>query len=115
MEKSQSSYVSRKSSWFKWYAVIFKGKNKPMLYVGKVKKRFLEDKDGPVTDIMLLCLKPKVGSGTILEDSPTHFEKFADLIPLVDVIAGPLIVEPLEGNTFNVPKYEDVVRIFDTG
>ena len=58
--RSLSPPVSEESLLGKWYAVIFKGKKKPM-YVGKVKKRFLEDKDEPVTHIELVCLKPKVG------------------------------------------------------
>ena len=49
-----------------------------------------------------------------MEDTPSHFGKIIDLIPLIDVIAGPLIVVSLKGNKFSVHKYEKVVCIFDT-
>ena len=34
--------------------------------------RFLVDEDGYIDTLCMRCLKPKVGSGTILEDTPTH-------------------------------------------
>ena len=41
------------------------------------------------------CLKPKVGMGTILEDTPNHLPDIA-MFKLYDVIAGPLEVISLK-------------------
>ena len=83
-----------------------------MLYIGKVEKRWLYDEGGPVTHINFHCLKPKSGSGTVLEETPKHLGKYSDKIPLIDMIAGPLQVEPLKGNKINVPVYQDVLKVF---
>ena len=52
------------------------------------------DDDGPVDKITMRCLKPKVGSGTILEDTPDHLPPGIGNFELVDIIAGPLTVNP---------------------
>ena len=44
------------------------------------------------------CLKPKVGSGNILEDTTSHLPPDEIHFPLCDVIAGPLHVFP-KGST----------------
>ena len=56
----------------KWYAVIYQNRKSPMLYIGKAVRRFLRDENGPVESILIRCLKSKVGSGTVLEDTPAH-------------------------------------------
>ena len=40
--------------------------------MAKANRHFLEDKNGPVDNIIMTCLKPKVGSGNLLEDTPKH-------------------------------------------
>ena len=50
-----------------WYGAIYEHKKKSYLYVGKAIRRFFFDVDGPVTAIELDCLKPKLGTGTVLE------------------------------------------------
>ena len=55
-----------------WYAFIYHGKKGRMLYIGQVLKRFLAEENGPVTALEVRCLKPKVGSGTKLEQNPDH-------------------------------------------
>ena len=51
----------------KWYACIYETKKKNHLYIGKAVKRFLDDKEGPVNDLEIECLKPHVGTGNMLE------------------------------------------------
>ncbi|KAG1653515.1 hypothetical protein GQR58_025525 [Nymphon striatum] len=81
-----------------------------MLFVGKVLRRFLDDENGPTESLEMKCLKPKVGSGTTLEDTPTQLPDIS-LVSLAVVIAGPLEVLPLKGSTkFNIPNYEDIVE-----
>ena len=96
----------------KWYAIIYSNAKKPMMHIGKVEKRWLYDEGGEVTHIDFHCLKPKSRSGTVLEETPKHLGKYSDKIPLIDIIAGPLQVEPLKGNKINVPVYQDVLKVF---
>lgn len=57
-------------------------------------------------------MKPKIGSGTILEDTPAHCPDISSF-QLTDVIFGPLNVVPLKGNKFDVPEYKKVVEHFN--
>ena len=56
----------------KWYGVIYRCKKKMILYVAKLKNRFLEDVDGPVSSLLMECLMPKIGSENELRATPTH-------------------------------------------
>ena len=59
----------------KWYAFIYQKedrKKSKILYIGKLLRRFLVDKDGPIASIEVKCLKPKFGSGIVLEETPNH-------------------------------------------
>ena len=83
------------------------------LYIAKVVSRFLVDENGPVESLIMRCLKPKVGSGTILEDIPPHLPPDEGFFKLADIIAGPLAVNPLKGSIkFEVPDYENVQKRF---
>ena len=96
----------------KWYGVIYESKRCSMLFVGKILRRFLHDEEGPVDSVEIRCMKPKIGSGTILEDTPAHCPDVSTF-QLTDVIFGPLNVVPLKGNKFDVPEYEKVVEHFN--
>ena len=96
----------------KWYGVIFETKRSSMLFIGKIVRRFLLDEEGPVDSLEIRCMKPKVGSGTVLEDTPAHCPDLS-FFQLTDVIYGPLGVVPLKGNKFDVPKYNNVVEHFN--
>ena len=61
----------------------------------------------PVDSIEFRCLKPKTGSGTVVDDTPEHLPDIG-LFELHDVILGPLEVVPLKGNKFNVPQYAEL-------
>ena len=87
-----------------WYGGIYKENKKEYLYIGKAIQRFLEDVDGPVTGIMLDCLKLKVGSGTVLE-SYGEGNRDVGFFSIYDIIAGPVTVELLKGCQWNVPDY----------
>ena len=51
---------------------MWENKKTKKLCIGRLLKRFLHDKDGDVHTIELSCLKPKVGLGTIMEETPDH-------------------------------------------
>ena len=61
--------VSEEDVFGKWYAAIYATKRARRLYVGKILKRFLLEENGDVDCLEVRCLKPKVGSGTLLEDT----------------------------------------------
>ena len=66
---------------------------------------------GPVSFIELRCLKQIVGSGT---QYPDHLTNDDYMCPIFN-IAGPLYVEPIRRSTkYEVPKYEDVVRMYNS-
>ena len=85
----------------KWYGVIYESKRRSMLFVGKILRRFLHDEEGPVDSLEIRCMKSKIGSGTILEDTPAHCPDVS-FFQLTDVIYGPLNVVPLKGDKFDV-------------
>ena len=97
----------------KWYAAIYLGKRKEQIYVGRATKRFLSEKDGPATCLELDCLKPHFGSGSILESVPAHLERDVDIFAIQDIFAGPLTVNPLKGDKWDVPQYEKVKKTFE--
>ena len=53
-----------------WYGVIYYAYKKPQLYIGRAIKRFLIDENGTVEAFQIDCLKPRVGTGTVLEGIP---------------------------------------------
>ena len=59
------------------------------------------------------CLKPKTGSGMILENTPEHLPVIG-YFNLVDIIAGPLTVIPCGAKQFDVLSYEEVEVLYDS-
>ena len=55
-----------------WYAVVYTMKRSGQLFVGKMMKGFLVDEIGAVDFFNVLCLKSKLRSSTVLNDSPLH-------------------------------------------
>lgn len=64
------------------------------------------------TAVEIDCLKPHVGSETILESVPEHLGGDVGRFPLYNVIAGPLEVIPMRGRKWNVPGYESLKKTF---
>ena len=65
------------------------------LFVGRQLTRFLDNKNGKVEAIEMRYLKPNVGTGTILEDTPNSFPDIG-MFKVYYVIAGALEVIPLK-------------------
>ena len=95
----------------KWYGVVYTDKRKDYLYVGKVLKRFVDDVDGPTMALEVDCLKPHVGSGSILESYDQNCRDIGTF-PTHNVVYGPLIVEPMKGNKWSVPAYDELKYFF---
>ena len=71
------------------------------------------DENGPVDSVIMRCLKPKVGSGIILEDTPSHLPPDESHFPLCNVIAGPLEVSPKCSARWKIPMYNELKAHFD--
>ena len=50
---------------------MYSTKRADQLFVGKIMNRFLVDENDPVDSLKARCLKPKMGSGTLLDDTPS--------------------------------------------
>ena len=57
------------------------------------------------------CLKPKVGLGTVMEDTPDHLPDIG-IFKMYDIIDGPLDIVPLKGNKWDVPDYDVIYEHF---
>lgn len=95
----------------KWYAVVYFTRKKSMLFIAKATRRFL--KKDSVSGIEMDCLKPHVGSGTVLEEVPQHLPRDTGVFPLSDIIAGPISCEPMSQGRWSVPKYRDIQAFFE--
>ena len=99
----------------KWFAVEYRGKRRRgQLLIAKVLKRFLEDEDGPIESFEMKCLKPKVGSGIVLDDTPNHLPDDIWHFKMDDIIKGPIEVSPKGSMQFVVPAYEEIACILPT-
>ena len=101
----------------KWVGVIYHHKKRQQLYVGRIKKRFLQDDNGPAAALEVECLKPHVGSGTVLESTPIHLPDIG-VFAIHNVISASLNVFPVSSNyrssgKWNVPEYDSLKSIFD--
>ena len=91
-----------------WYAGIFYGaKKKGTLYLGRITKRFLKEKDGPVDCFEVNCLKPlSAPSNIVLEERPIHLSPDLGLFNSYDIIACPLqSVTYVEGRKWRYMNY----------
>ena len=59
----------------KWYAVCYQGKKSINLFVAEANRHFLEDKNGPVDNIIMTCLKPKVVLATFLKTPQNIYQQ----------------------------------------
>ena len=90
------------------------GKKKGTLYLGRVTKRFLSEKDGPVDELELDCLKPALGpSTTILEEPPNHLGKDLGMFKAYDIIAAPRELTYCEGQKWKFENYGRLHRYFE--
>ena len=96
----------------KWFAVAWSTKKVKALYIAKVLHRFLEDEGGEVDKFQMQFLKPKLGSGTVLEDTPAHLPDVS-FVQLKDIIAGPIQVVPMRGEKRDIPDYMRIKSHFE--
>ena len=76
----------------KWYACIFLHNQSAGLYIGRMKKRFLNDEGGMVLALELDCLERKLGvTDNILREAK---RKDVSIFPVKDIIFGPFQMNP---------------------
>ena len=102
----------------RWLAAIYtdskNSKSIQILCVGRVVKRFLDEKDGKVTHVELDCLKPRVGNTNILQECPRD-QPDVFCFNIQDIIGGPLRLIPIpRSKKWRVPEYEKVLTFFDS-
>ena len=91
-----------------WCAGIFYGvKKKGTLYLGRITKRFLKEKDAPVDCFGVNCLKTlSAPSNTVLEEPPIHLLPDLGLFNSYNIIAGLLqSVTYFEGRKWRYMNY----------
>ena len=96
-----------------WYCAVFQNNKKTMMSVGRAKRRFLLEENGPVAHIELDCLKPQVGNDCILEG---YLENEIDLymFKIEDVFGGPLSFNlPPKKRAWSFPNLNKVKVFFE--
>ena len=94
--------------------IYYDMKNKPHLFLGKIKRRFLVDADGAANEFLIECFKKAATStSTIIEEVPDHLTKDITKFPSYDIISGPLNASVLRGTKWSVPEYPIVVNTFN--
>ena len=78
----------------KWFVGIYQAKRTKRLCIGELIKWFLDNENGIMYAIKMECLKPKVGLGTIMEDTPDHLPDVG-VFNIEDVVDDPLEALPL--------------------
>ena len=79
----------------KRYAVVYSVKCSKILFTTKHDQSVLVNADGEVDKLLMTCLKPKVGLGTILENKPKHLLLDQGMFDPWDIIFGSMEAVPL--------------------
>ena len=75
----------------KWIAAIYETKTTSILYVGKMMRRFLKEKDGQTESMELDCLVPAYRKDTkVLSEVSEKFDRDVSIFQAENIIAGPL-------------------------
>ena len=100
----------------KYVGVVYRDKKKHQhLFVGKVTRRVLHEKDSAAAALGLECLKKKHGvTANILEVVPSHLNKGIDVFALHDVISKQLTVMPKTCGKMEFPEYLQLCDTFNT-
>ena len=59
----------------------------------------------------MACLKPKVGLGTQMEETPEHLPDVA-VFKIEDIIDGPITAVPLKRKKWEIPDYDNIFSFF---
>ena len=98
----------------RFYAAIYNDtrSKRPLLYIGRVKRRFLRDAGGPATEITLDCLSLAVATDTVLKEPPSHLPRDIGEFHVANIIAGPVDATLLNSGKWSIPSYPDIAKFF---
>ena len=94
-----------------WFGAVYTQGKKKYFYIGKLKKRFLDDGEGNVYAVELDCLKLWVVNGTILESYPINFKGDVFVFDIHDIIKTAKVTL-LRGTKWDVPDYVSLEKRF---
>ena len=87
---SISPPVEEESIVGKWFVAVYKfSKRKKIMCIGRCIQRFLLEKDGPVSQLQLDCLKPHIGADCIVDAYPEG-QSDCYIFNMEDIFGGPL-------------------------
>ena len=100
--------------------IFYDQKKKSHLFIGKIKRRFLEDENGPATSLLIESFKKAATTTSIIiEETPEHLGKDEGTYPIHDIISGSLKATILTGPTgrgsgkWTIPQYPLCVKTFE--
>ena len=99
----------------KWFAGLYYKtlSSKPLLFVGKAIRRFLQSEKGPAQFLELDCLQLAVTTYTTeLHEVPQHLQRDLGLFSIPDIIAGPLTATYKGKGVWLFPDYPDFISMF---
>ena len=70
-------------------AIYYDMRRRPLLYIGRVQRRFLKDAEGPASELTLDCLSLAVSTATVLKEPPIHLRDVGEFT-VDNIIAGPV-------------------------
>ena len=71
----------------------------------------MDEEDGKVCSVEMSCLKPKVGLGTLMEETPEHLPDVA-IFQIEDIIDGPITALPMKRKKWEIPDYDKIFSYF---
>ena len=71
----------------------------------------MDEEDGKVCSVEMSCSKPKVGLGTLMEETPEHLPDVA-IFQIEDIIDGPITGLPMKRKKWEIPDYGKIFSYF---
>lgn len=96
-----------------WYAAVYAipHTGKSLLCIGRALRRFLRDENGKASELLLDCLKPRVGRNQLIEEYPEG-QTDQYMCRVSDIIGGPIRVIP-KGRKWHIPEYDKLMQFYN--
>ena len=92
-------------------AIYYDMRRRPLLYIGRVQRRFLKDAEGPASELTLDCLSLAVSTATVLKEPPIHLRDVGEFT-VDNIIAGPVEATLMNLGKWSIPSYPDIAKFF---
>ena len=90
----------------KWYGCIYLSNRGPNLFIDKAAQRFLNDEGGLITALEIDRLEQKLETTECILKQAKKSD--VNIFPVLNVICGPLNVNPLSNGHWECPMYAKV-------